>query len=234
MKKAARFIFPGILLIFVILIFLLRTAALTAVGSFLMSNDLPKKADAIVILRGDGNYARSTEAVSLFKNGFANKIILSRSLKDKAVARLKRIDVSIPTNRDDIVSIFDQSGIPRESLILDSQEPGGGTWGELQRVKSVLEEKGYTRVLIVTSWFHTKRTRLMCDKIFDKGKIDYSVLAAADDVSSPSNWWRYRYEAISVLEEYPKLFFFHLSSVFKMSFQDDPKRPPKGSKASRL
>jgi uncharacterized SAM-binding protein YcdF (DUF218 family) len=223
MKAKIKYSAIIILSLIIIFSFVNREIILSQIGRFLFVEMKPQKSDVIVILRGDKNYNRTIEAINLFKKGFANTILLPQSLEDIYLKKIKECSIKIPTRQEQLASILIQCGIPKKNLILDNQVPGGGTEGELKRIKNVAKQRGYSKIIIVTSWYHTRRVFAIAKKLFKDNKKDVLIIAAKDDISSPANWWKYRYVAIEVLEEFPKLFIFYLSPFFKITFQDDPR-----------
>src|SRR5690348_1434974 len=84
-------------------------------GAFLVAEDPPSKADAIIVLGGT-MYERQMEAVDLFKDGMAPRIYLFREIADygervlieKQIPYLRAVDVQI----DAMVKL----GVPREAI----------------------------------------------------------------------------------------------------------------------
>ena len=48
------------------------------------------------------------------------------------------------------------------------------------------------------------------------------VVAARNSEPNPDNWWKYRYESISVMEEFVKLMIHCLFPGSNLAFKDDP------------
>ncbi len=221
-KPKIKYLVLIILFLFIIISFLGREVIFYQIGRFLLKDMEIEKADTIVALRGDSNYSRILEAGELFKKDYGDNIIISVALRDGYSKKLKEYGVDIATEQQRLLSILMQLGIPEEKIILDNQLTGGGTLGELKRIRKIIKEKEYKKVIIVTSWWHTKRTYLMAKRVFKNDNLNFFVAASKSNISTSSNWWQYRYEAIYVLEEFPKLFFFYLNRIFGITFNDDP------------
>lgn len=221
-KIKRKYIYFLCFVLIVISTFFCRKVILYTMGLFLVVDMTPEKSDMIVILRGDGTYSRTLEGATLFKKGLADVIFISATLSDNLSLKLKKMGVNLANRQEQLASILIQLGIPEEKIILDNHPSGGGTLGELNRIRRVVEQKKYTKLIVITSWYHTRRTYSMCKRLFKNNNLKFFVVAARDDKSSPSNWWRYRREIFAVLEEFPKLFFFYLNNIFKISFEDDP------------
>ena len=210
---------------FVIIIFcFLRNNIFSWMGEFLLVDDSPHQAEVIVPLRGDRTYTRVIEAAHLFEKGFAPKVLVSTALEDDYAKRLQKWGINITTQQDNLFNILVGAGVPPQAIILDRQSPGGGTEGELKRIKYILQKRRFHSIIVVTNWYHTRRVKLMSRRIFSPQRITFFVVSAKRDISGPSNWWHYRYEAIKVLEEFVKLGCFYIEPIFNFSFADDPKK----------
>ncbi|MDY7038960.1 MAG: YdcF family protein, partial [Thermodesulfobacteriota bacterium] len=115
-----------------------------------------------------------------------------------------------------------QLGIPEEQILVGKRTPGGGTRGEIIRIRKMMVEKNFRKAIVITNWWHTKRVREICKGMLNEAGMLAFVVAAKNDNSQPGNWWKYRYEALNVLEEFPKLLVYYLSPSSKLSFNDDP------------
>jgi hypothetical protein len=47
------------------------------------------------------------------------------------------------------------------------------------------------------------------------------VVAARNSESNPDNWWKYRYENISVMKEFVKLMIYYFFPCSDLAFKDD-------------
>ncbi|HWQ03022.1 MAG TPA: ElyC/SanA/YdcF family protein, partial [Candidatus Nitrosotenuis sp.] len=55
----------------------------------------------------------------------------------------------------------------------------------------ITQEHKWKRVLVVTSNFHTRRARLIFNRVFD-GTAEIHMIAARDGNYDPRSWWRSR------------------------------------------
>jgi len=213
-----------VILITVISLYVFRAQLLSKAGEFLLFEEQPEKVDLIVVLRGGKNFERLLTAFELYKSGYGNKIYISKSLSDHASSAISKFGIHIPSNQEQMGSILKQLNVPAEDIILDDQRAGGGTLGEARRVRKVVSKLKLKKIIVVTSWYHTRRTRLIYSRVFSNTGVRCIIVAAKKEYSksSPSNWWKYRYQAMYVLQEFPKLCLAYLGVYPKLHFSDDP------------
>jgi len=128
-----------------------------------------------------------------------------------------------------------QLGVPETDIIVDHQKPGGGTYGEALRVKNLARKRpGTKRILVVTSWYHTRRAKIIYEEVFQDCDLDVMVIPAVRYAESTcSDWWKYRYETASVLQELVKILTHYLRGLFKFS-DDYPQKINEGGEAVGL
>jgi uncharacterized SAM-binding protein YcdF (DUF218 family) len=129
--------FFKITLVFLGLLLLLAVAAMVFPQPFLCVDSGPVKADVIVVL-GGGSHERPARAAELFKEYAAPRIIVS-GWGDCEINR----------------RLLMEAGVPANAIELENQSR---TTGENARftIKLLREEK-LTRVIVVTSWYHSRR-----------------------------------------------------------------------------
>jgi uncharacterized SAM-binding protein YcdF (DUF218 family) len=204
---------------------------LSRLGWLLMEDSVPVKAGALVVLRGDADYSRAVGAARLFKAGYAPRIFVSTAVRDRAATSMASLGVGIPKEQDLISSILVQLGVPAEAIVLDVQEPGGGTLGEAKRLRAMAKKENCRGLLVVTSWFHTRRTAAIMRSVLAGSGLEAQVVRTPDDPIGPQDWWHYRYEAVNVLLEYAKWAIWLVTPNGDIGFGDNPGSPPPGTSA---
>jgi uncharacterized SAM-binding protein YcdF (DUF218 family) len=141
----------------------------------------PSPADVILVLGGE-TPRRSAKAADLFKAGLAPRIVVSGG-GDATIIRRYLIQEGVPADR---ITIEDRSTT---------------TWENALFVAPLLRSHNARRVLLVTSWFHTRRAtgtfrRAAGDLRFSPVAAEYSWAA----YNSP--WWE---QTKDVAREYAKL-----------------------------
>ncbi len=130
-------------------------AILTALGSFLIEDDGPRKADAILVLGGDRYGDRTLKAAQLAKDGYAPLVFVS------GPPRLMGFEP------DDEIQFAGMKGYPASLFkAIHLPQEAESTRTEAQFVGKVLRDQGVKSILLVTSNFHTKRAaKLFREKI---------------------------------------------------------------------
>ncbi len=161
-------------------IYLARYPLLRLAGSFWVVDDEPENSDVIVIL-GDDNFSadRATRAAELFKSGFAPRVIASgRFLRPYAsIAELEQHDL---TDR----------GVAATAVVRFAHS-ATDTREEAIAISQLLSSRGWKRVILVTSTYHTRRSRYICERVFPAGTV-LRVVAARDSGYNPDDWWNAR------------------------------------------
>jgi uncharacterized SAM-binding protein YcdF (DUF218 family) len=201
--------------------YLARAGLLSASGELLVAADAPKRADVVLVLRGDETlFERAVTAADLFRAGYADRVYVSSALNDVAVLDLGRQGVRLSTPQENIAQVLIQRGVPCEKIALDHSPPGGGTVEEARRLAAFMSSHDMTVALAVTSWFHSRRTRLILGEVLGASRKSAALVVAQSSIG-PHNWWAHRYVAITVLEEFVKLLLHY--TVGRLQFTDDPR-----------
>ncbi len=175
-----RLLFLLCFLFLIFLVYLARHPLLRIAGNFWTVDDGPVAADAIVML-GDDNYSgdRAARAADLLKAGWAPRVVASgRYLRPYAsVAELEARDLT-------------DHGVPATAIVrLDHRAED--TREECVAIGQLISARGWKRIILVTSNFHTRRSRYICSRTFPPGTV-LRVVAARDSDFDPDNWWRTR------------------------------------------
>jgi uncharacterized SAM-binding protein YcdF (DUF218 family) len=172
-----------VLLIVVLLcfvIYVVRAPLLRVAGNFWITPQPPAACDVIVILSDDDFTSdRASRAAELYHAGWAPTIVASgRRLRPYAsIAELMQKDL-------------EARGVPAKAIVAYPHD-AVDTLIELTDVRGLVQQHGWKRVMIVTSNFHTRRTRYLCRHIFP-ADIKVLVESAPDVNYDPDSWWRTR------------------------------------------
>lgn len=172
-------------------------------GRFLVVNDdLPPRADAIVVLAGS-IADRVLEAADLYRAGVAPRVLVTRERLPAGLAELHALGVSPPES--------DQ--ITREALVRLGVPPGAiatlrrrttSTATEARTIARHACAHGLRSLVVVTSRTHTRRARLILRRALGS-EVALTIRGSRYDPFPASRWWRRRHAAKQLLGEYEKL-----------------------------
>jgi uncharacterized SAM-binding protein YcdF (DUF218 family) len=178
---------------------------LRAAGRFLVEDDPPQHADAIVVL--SGSYPdRILEAVALYREGWAPHIILCRELENAGFRKLRDLGVRVPRVFELNRMVAEQLGVPADAISV-LERPAGSTSSEAEVVLAYVLQRGFRSILLVTSKYHSARAGRIYRHLA-RGRVAVIVRPARDDDFEPEGWWRDRASARRVAIEYQKLLAF--------------------------
>jgi uncharacterized SAM-binding protein YcdF (DUF218 family) len=180
-------------------------------GNLLIYEQIPQKADLIVVLNGRDT-ERSLAAVDLYNAGYGNLIVLARGEKQPGCDELskragKKFDGTIFFQR-----ALEAMGVPARSFMLI----GGGvssTYDEAIVTKKFALENGFRSLLLVTSKWHSRRAYLTFRSAFGKkAGIQIMVYPSKYDTFDPNAWWKKKSDTRIVATEYVKFLYYILTS----------------------
>jgi uncharacterized SAM-binding protein YcdF (DUF218 family) len=161
-------------------LYLLRGPILRTVGGWYVVDEPLQPADAIVVL-GDDNYLaeRAARAAELYHQKWAPRIVASgRHLRPYAtITQLMQKDLA-------------DRGVPAAAIV-PLPSTATNTLQEARVVRDLARREQWTRLLVVTSNFHTRRTRFIYSRVFSP-PIEVRVAAARDSAFDPERWWQTR------------------------------------------
>jgi uncharacterized SAM-binding protein YcdF (DUF218 family) len=191
----------GSALTLVIVLFLLRVPLLTAMGSFLVVSDSLQPSDLIYVM-GGGLDARPIRAAELYRQGYAPRIVTPYEEATAAVEYGIRLNGALET-----AAMLRRLGVPDSAIHLLKTETGStSTLDDARILASYVRDNRVRRVLVVTSEFHTRRSRWAVRRFLPDS---VGLIMAAADVRgyTPRDWWRSERGMLDVFQEYLK--FFH-------------------------
>ncbi len=180
---AAKYV-GGFVLIFVVLFFVL-------LPYYLGPNDLHNcgekpdnadlnakchKSDAIVAISGGDTEARTGEAIKLYVNGWADKLIFSGAAQDK----------SGPSNAQAMKKQAIESGIPASNILIE--ENAVNTQENAANTQALIKGNNLHSIILVTSAYHQKRASLEFQKRAG-GSVEVVNHPVAHDNQWQENWY---------------------------------------------
>ena len=187
------------LALFVLVAFALARPAMTAVASLLDVGSEPARADLIFLLGGD-IHTRPSKAAELYRRGVAPKVLLARAI-DSEATKLG----ALPNETDAAARLLQILGVP-DSAVVVLRPPVGvsSTTAEAVELRKYLLQNPASRVLVVTSSYHTRRARWQIKRQLYGIPTEVSMVAVYDPRFDESNWWRTEPGIIVYTEEYLK------------------------------
>lgn len=206
-----------LLFLVAVALFLGRTPILRAAGHFVVADDPPERADAIVVLSGSIP-DRILEAVELFQGGFAPLIVVCGEPENEGSRRLRALGVSLPRVHELNVSVAVQLGVPASAIAVVDRPPGS-TYTEALVILDYLAARGAKSILLVTSQYHTRRAGLIYRHLAGPG-VKVVTRPARTGGFDPDHWWHDRMSVRRLLIEYQKLALFQLWDRWKIARRD--------------
>jgi uncharacterized SAM-binding protein YcdF (DUF218 family) len=166
-------------------------------GRWLVVEDPLEKAQAVVVLSGRMPM-RAVEAAKLYRAGYAPKVWLTHSTEPGA--SLKAMGVTYTGEDVYNVQVLMHEGVPADAIHL-LEPPIVNTADELAAVSTALAEEKAGTVIIVTSKVHTRRVRILWNRLA-AGRGRALIRAVSDDPFEPRRWWRTTGDALDVVREF--------------------------------
>ena len=143
-----------------------------AVVFLLREDDALRKADAVVVLAG--GRSRLPEALALVRDGAAPVLVVSEDLSGKDGAR---------------DSVCDGGKVEGATLLCRTANPFS-TRGEARFVAQLAEQRGWDRIVIVTSRYHLFRAERLFERCTDAELVMHGVEenAGRNIVAVPVEW----------------------------------------------
>ena len=189
MRKVILFI---IFLILVIAIFGYYQAesGLTLIGRYFSPSDQLSKADAIVVVSGSNE--RFTHALSLYKEGFAPKLIFSGAASEGPTSNAKAWKIAAI-----------KEGVPEADII--TEEKATNTYENAAFSKGIILDKKFKQIILVSSPYHQRRAY----ESFKKVLKEYDVVIQNSPATSSSwkvdNWWQSKSGMQTTISEAAKI-----------------------------
>ena len=198
LRNSRRLQFVAVLLAGMLLVGVAHVPILREVAAFLIIEDSLEPAAAIVALGGDPPF-REMEAAKLYRAGWASRVVIVRAARREELKALQNMGIEVGETWELSREVLIRQGVPASAILVPKDE-AVGTLEELRAVDRALGSKD-APVILVTSKYHTRRTRLTWHHVTE-GRSRGIVRASSQDPFDPSRWWRERRFVLSVVREY--------------------------------
>jgi uncharacterized SAM-binding protein YcdF (DUF218 family) len=185
-------------------------------GTWLIKNDAPTHADAIVMLMGSIP-DRVLETSDQYNEGLATQIIIAEESMGAYRDLLKR-GVQIISNTTQCSTALVKLGVLPENIIC---LPGdaNSTQNEAVIIRKYLKtQPSIDTITLVSSPDHTRRASMIFEKAFKKQAMPVVVYSCPSKYSgfTGKGWWRDKEGIQTVLGEYVKMLNFYLFDQRKL------------------
>lgn len=184
------------LIIGVLVIFLIGIIyCLLNLGRFLVVSDDLEKSDAIVVFSGD-NGVRTEVGVELLKEGYGEYLILSggKVYDDVTMAELMKNHAI-------------KLGVDENKILIDDKSLT--TYENAEFTKEIMEENNFNSLIVVTSDYHTRRSKLTMEKSLEDTLIDGQnvevIVTPSKEEEFDIKWWTSGNSILLIISEYLKL-----------------------------
>lgn len=184
------------LIIGVLVIFLIGIIyCLLNLGRFLVVSDDLEKSDAIVVFSGD-NGVRTEVGVELLKGGYGECLILSggKVYDDVTMAELMKNHAI-------------KLGVDENKILIDDKSLT--TYENAEFTKEIMEENNFNSLIVVTSDYHTRRSKLTMEKSLEDTLIDGQnvevIVTPSKEEEFDIKWWTSGNSILLIISEYLKL-----------------------------
>lgn len=149
------------------------------------------KADAIVVVSGGDTQARTQAGIDLYKNGWADALVLSGAAQDK----------SGPSNAAAMERQAEDAGISKSAIFID--EKAVNTQQNAENTDSIFKQHDFNTIILVTSGYHQRRASLEFNKLGGLTVRNYPVVYDKDWSwfwwLTPRGWWLAGGEVVKII-----------------------------------
>jgi uncharacterized SAM-binding protein YcdF (DUF218 family) len=181
MKKRIFWIIISICFILVFTTGLEYKNILKSMWNYLVVNEEPKPADVIIILSSGTD--RVEEGVTLYKLGYANKILFSGD------------------GSQGMESQAESLGVPESRIVMEDKSRS--TFENAKYSATIMQTQRFNSAIVVTSPYQTRRASIIFAN-FSKG-WNWTICSVPFPPSTATNWWKDRNTKSAVISEYMKL-----------------------------
>jgi uncharacterized SAM-binding protein YcdF (DUF218 family) len=144
-------------------------------GKYLSPSDTLTQSDAIVVVSGDID--RMKHAIDLYKQGYADKVILSGAAREGITSNALAMHIEASA-----------AGIPDSSVIME--EKATNTYENALFIKKIITAQGIDNVILVTSPYHQRRVYQTFLSVFKGSNVKFQNSPSHYSDWKPENWWQ--------------------------------------------
>ena len=189
----------------VILFYVFRGPILTGMGKFLVVEDSLSNADIIYLLTGDIT-KRPFHAVKLYRENYANKIVISQHELNPA----EELGI-YPNPTEAAVKVLLLKGVNKSDIVVIDFDNGvTSTIDEAIALRRYINKTKIKNVILVTSAFHSYRAKYIFKKELKETPVNIIMSPASHLKFDETNWWKFEEGLIACTNEYLKFIHYLL------------------------
>jgi uncharacterized SAM-binding protein YcdF (DUF218 family) len=170
----------------------------SGLGAWLVVEDPLSPARAVVALGGQIPF-RPMEAASIYRQGWAPEVWITRGVQQAEQAALRELKVEVPPEEVYSRAVLERLGVPATAIRVLT-EPAVNTAEEVRVIGRELQRVGGGQVILVTSKPHTRRVRATWRALIGESPHAIVRYATADPYDA-RRWWRQTGDALAVSRE---------------------------------
>jgi uncharacterized SAM-binding protein YcdF (DUF218 family) len=175
--------------------------SLPLIGGFLIQGDNASPADALVILSGEEG-ERVLEAVTWYKQNYGRYMVFTVT-DSEDIGENK-------TYSQKLMRIAIDEGVPQDAMLLTDGE-ATSTVDEANAVLLLCKKRDIKSIMVITSSYHTRRTKVIFEDIFKDSEISVRVHPVEDGWYQPWNWFFTEEGWQKTIAEYGSLVYYYLN-----------------------
>lgn len=180
-------------IMFFFLLWITRSAWLTAMSIYLMRGESPRPADALIVLSG-GPGDRARYGAQLFMDGYAQTVLTAG---DPHIPGTPAFDAQYE------MGLLELFGIPADNIA--TLGTLGSTLEEAERSREWLLFHKFDSLIVVSDPYHLRRASHIFGSVFRGTGIDLNYVATEPSWFISENWWKRDAEFDVVVSEYIKM-----------------------------
>ncbi|HEY8498682.1 MAG TPA: YdcF family protein [Limnochordales bacterium] len=196
-RRARRLAWGGAMAAAALALVALRAPLLAAVGRLLVVAEPPEPADAIVVLGGDWR-GRIDRGIALYREGYAPVLLVTGGM---AIAPGR-------VQADYLAEAARQAGVPQEAILTERR--ASSTWEDAVLTLPLAQERGWRRVLLVTSNWHSRRATMVFRRVWGRAGIEVRSVPSEEWRFDLARWWQDPDGGETVLIEWLRLAWYWL------------------------
>ncbi|MFC1596915.1 YdcF family protein [Planctomycetota bacterium] len=201
--KSRRPLVLGVLIVGFTLtgLYLARGSFLPSVARWLDVGEMPQRSECVMVMPGPED-TRPFVAAAIVRAELADRVLIPELMISPAVE-----EGILPPSHEITGRVLKHRGVPEEDiLILDGASDS--TFGDVRALGAFLDSSPEARVMVVTSDYHTRRTRWTVARLLgDRARRVTFVSAPAEDFRLDA-WWQVEEGFMAIVGEYLKLTYY--------------------------